>query len=84
MRVSHRGRRRLTVRGVKHGLDMVVSPKRYTEETQVFSVRMPKDMIRELDSLAQRTGRTRNELIMMSLEFSLEHMEITDDPGRKQ
>ncbi len=62
----------------------VVSPKRYTEETQVFSVRMPKDMIRELDSLAQRTGRTRNELIMMSLEFSLEHMEITDDPGKKK
>ena len=63
---------------------LVVSPKRYTEETQVFSVRMPKDMIRELDSLAQRTGRTRNELIMMSLEFSLEHMEITDDPGKQQ
>ena len=38
----------------------------------------------ELDSLAQRTGRTRNELIMMSLEFSLGHMEITDDPCKKQ
>ena len=62
----------------------VVSPKRYTEDTQVFSVRMPKDMIRDLDAAAQRTGRTRNELIMMSLEFSLQHMEITEETGKEE
>ena len=62
----------------------VVNPKRYTEETQVFSVRMPKDMIRDLDAAAQRTGRTRNELILMSLEFSLRHMEITGDADKKE
>ena len=56
----------------------VVSPKRYTEETQVFSVRMPKDMIRDLDAVAQKTGRTRNEIIVKSIEFMLEHLEITD------
>ena len=56
----------------------VVSPKRYTEETQVFSVRMPKDMIRDLDAVAQKTGRTRNEIITKSIEFTLEHLEITD------
>ena len=56
----------------------VVSPKRYTEETQVFSVRMPKDMIRDLDAVAQKTGRTRNEIIAKSIEFTLEHLEITD------
>ena len=56
----------------------VVSPKRYTEETQVFSVRMPKDMIRDLDAVAQKTGRTRNEIITKSIEFTLEHLEIAD------
>ena len=56
----------------------VVSPKRYTEETQVFSVRMPKDMIRDLDAVAQKTGRTRNEIITKSIEFMLEHLEIAD------
>lgn len=35
----------------------VVSPKRYTEETQVFSVRMPRDMIRELDNYDQTTSQ---------------------------
>lgn len=56
----------------------VVSPKRYTEETQVFSVRMPKDMIRDLDAVAQKTGRTRNEIITKSIEFTLEHLEIAN------
>ncbi len=56
----------------------VVSPKRYTEETQVFSVRMPKDMIRDLDAVAQKTGRTRNEIITKSIEFTLENLEIAD------
>ena len=56
----------------------IVSPKRYTEETQVFSVRMPKDMIRDLDAVAQKTGRTRNEIITKSIEFTLEHLEIAD------
>lgn len=56
----------------------VVSPKRYTEETQVFSIRIPKDMLRDVDAVAQKTGRTRNEIIAKSIEFMLEHLEITD------
>ena len=35
-----------------------------------------KDMIRDLDAVAAKTGRTRNEIIAMSLEFALENMEI--------
>ena len=65
-------------------IKFLLSPKRYKEETQVFSIRIPKDMLRDVDAVAQKTGRTRNEIIMMSLEFSLEHMEITDDPGKKK
>ena len=59
-------------------IKFVISPKRYTEESQVFSVRMPKDMLRDIDAVAQKTGRTRNEIILKSIEFTLTHLEIEE------
>lgn len=56
----------------------VISPKRYKEESQVFSVRMPKDMLRDIDAVAQKTGRTRNEILLKCIEFTLEHLEIAE------
>ena len=53
-----------------------VSAKKYTGESAVVSLRIPKDMLLELDSVAEQTGRTRNELMSMCLEFALEHMEV--------
>lgn len=55
-----------------------IKPKKYTEESAIVSMRIPKDMIRDLDAVAAATGRTRNEIIAMSLEFALEHMEIRE------
>ncbi|MBR6109934.1 MAG: ribbon-helix-helix protein, CopG family [Clostridia bacterium] len=57
---------------------LIITPKRYTEESQVISVRMPKDMLHDVDKVAQDTGRTRNEIILLGLEFALRHMEITE------
>ena len=57
---------------------LVISPKRYTDESQVISIRMPKDMLRDVDAVAQKTGRTRNEIILTGIEFTLEHLEIED------
>ena len=59
-------------------IKFLLTPKRYKEESQVFSVRMPKDMLRDVDDVAQRTGRTRNEIITKSIEFTLAHLEIVD------
>lgn len=50
--------------------------RKYTGETSVISVRLPKEMLRDIDSAAGAAGRTRNELLTMSLEFALNHMEI--------
>ena len=61
---------------------LVIAPKRYTEETTIVSMRLPKDMLRELDALAKRTGRTRNELMTVGLEFALDHIEIKDRKGK--
>ena len=55
-----------------------IKPKKYTEESAIVSMRIPKDMVRDLDAVAAKTGRTRNEIIAMSLEFALDHMEIRE------
>ena len=39
-------------------------------------MRMPKSMLADIDKVALETGRTRNEILMMSIEFALQHMEI--------
>ena len=55
-----------------------IKPKKYTGESSVVSMRMPKDMLRDIDAVAAKTGRTRNEFLMMSLEFALDHLEIEE------
>lgn len=53
-----------------------ISPKKYAGETTIVSMRMAKDLLKDIDAVATVTGRTRNEILTMSLEFALEHMEI--------
>ena len=37
-----------------------------------------EDMLAQIDSIAELTGRTRNELILKCINFSLEHMEVEE------
>lgn len=53
-----------------------IEPKKYTGESTVVSIRMPRDMVQDLDQIAAVTGYTRTELMMACLEFSMNHMEI--------
>ena len=53
-----------------------ISPKKYNGESTIISMRLPKDMLRDIDAVATETGRTRNELLSMCMEFALENMEI--------
>lgn len=55
-----------------------LSPKKYSGETAVISMRLPKDMLKDIDEIAEKTGRTRNEILSLSLEFALSHMEIKE------
>lgn len=57
---------------------LVISPLKYSGETSVVSMRMPKDMLADIDAIAAKTARTRNEIMMLSLEFALEHMQIDE------
>ena len=56
-------------------LQFQIPQKKYGGESTVISCRMPKSMLSAIDEIAARTGRTRNEVMMLSLEFALEHME---------
>ena len=55
---------------------LVIQKQKYTEETIVTSMRVPKDLVADLDKVAKETNRTRNEIVMMCLEYALENMEI--------
>ena len=53
-----------------------IKSRKYTGESTVISMRIPKDMLTDIDRAAEFAGRTRNELLTMSLEFALKHMVI--------
>ena len=53
-----------------------ITPKKYGGETSVISMRLPKDMLRDIDAVAEETGRTRNEILLLSMEFAMDNMEI--------
>lgn len=57
-------------------IKLIIPQKKYKGETSIVSMRIPKDMLKDIDAAAKAVGRTRNEIMQMSLEFALNHMEI--------
>ncbi len=57
---------------------LTITPKKYSGESTVTSLRINKQLLADIDELALKTGRTRNELIGTGLEFALEHIEVID------
>lgn len=53
-----------------------ITPKKYAGETTIVSMRIAKDLLKDIDAVASITGRNRNEILTMSLEFALNHMEV--------
>ena len=60
-----------------------ISPKKYSGETTIVSMRMSKELLKDIDNIAKVTGRNRNEIMAMSLEFALNHMEIVMKEGEE-
>ena len=58
---------------------LIIQPHKYGGETSVISMRMPKDMLADIDKVAAETGRTRNEIMMLSMEYALQNMQIKDE-----
>lgn len=55
-----------------------IEAKKYREESVVVSSRMPKDMLQDIDYVAKESGRTRNEIMLMLLDFALKNTEIIE------
>lgn len=55
---------------------LIISSKKYMGETSVVSARLPLDLIKKIDEICDATGRTKNEVIQMCLEFSVDNIEI--------
>ena len=55
---------------------LIIKPQKYSGETTVISMRIPKDMLVAIDEIVASTGRTRNEILMLSMEFALDNIEI--------
>ena len=53
-----------------------IEAKKYKEESQVISIRIPKDMLQDIDLIAKTSGRTRNEIMMLFLDFGIKNSEI--------
>ena len=51
-------------------------------KTSVVSARLPDEMIEALDEVAKKTGRTRNELIQMCIDFALNNLEISEQKSK--
>ncbi len=54
----------------------IVKTKKAYGETNVVSARLPIEIIRQLDKISAETGRTRNELILLCIEYALDRIEI--------
>lgn len=53
-----------------------IPKKKYSGESTVVSMRITKELLRDIDRVAALSGRNRNEILTMSLEFALSHTEI--------
>lgn len=57
----------------------VVHPRKQAlGKTSVVSARLSDNIIEKLDKVAQETGRSRNELIQMCIEYALDNLEIAE------
>ena len=56
-----------------------IQAKKYGGESSVISLRLPKKMLQDIDLAAEAAGRTRNDILVLGLEFALKHMEIQKD-----
>ena len=55
---------------------LIIAPRKYKGETSVVSARLPVEMIKALDHIAESTGRNRNEIIALCLEYAIDNLTI--------
>lgn len=59
----------------------VVTPK--TERSVTMTIRIDSEYNQKLEDVAQKSGRSRNELINMAIQFALDNIEFVDGSLKK-
>lgn len=57
---------------------LIITPKKLKGEDgyKTFSIRVRETTVREIDLIVSETGRSRNELIGLLLEYAISHCEV--------
>lgn len=58
--------------------NLIIKPKKPKGEDgyKVFSVRVREDVVAQIENMSFETGRSRNEIISLLLEFAIGHCTI--------
>lgn len=59
----------------------VVTPK--TERSVTMTIRIDAEYNQKIEEVALKSGRSRNELINMAIQFAFDHMEFIDNDSEK-
>lgn len=57
---------------------LIITSKKYNGETKVISSRLTRKLIEKLEEISKKTGRTRNEIVQLCLEFAINNLEIKE------
>ncbi len=55
---------------------LVIKSKKKYGDSSVVSARLPNEIVEQLDAAAKKSGRTRNEIVLLCLEYALKQLMI--------
>lgn len=62
----------------KNDLIITVKRPRGDDGYKIFSIRVQTDLLNQIDNISAKTGRSRNELITIFLEYAIKNCKIVD------
>ncbi len=59
---------------------LIIRPKKYkgNDGYKTFSIRIKEELVENIDSISNRTGHSRNELIGIFLDYAVNHCKIEE------
>lgn len=59
---------------------LIIRSKKYkgSDGYKTFSIRIKEEIVENIDSISDKTGHSRNELIGILLEYAIDHCIIED------
>ncbi len=55
---------------------LTIIARKYRGDSVVISARIANELLKKIDDIANKTGRTRNEIVQVSLEYAVDNLEI--------